>query len=469
LRRDGGKRKNLIVSGARQTGKTTILAKFAKDNYKHVVNIDFSDVFSKDRFDTWGKDEIEHKSAESFGKLFSMFDKNFIDSKDTAIFIDEIQYCPYIYNFIRDMTKVLDSHLIATGSYLKRLYDDPNVVRIAAELEELELTSLSFPEFLTAVGYREEYEEADVLGSSDSAVYELLHQLFRAYLICGGLPAVVTEYITTGVLDSIDREIEGVFTVYLDESRQYLTDIIDKVLLSNAVSAVASLMLTKQTGIAGVEILEHSLMEGRADIGIVVDGTKKDRNTSVRKVVSWLIGSHVIGGCGRAFNCKFPAFYDVFKYYFRDVGLARWVLSSLVSDSGNKLSALGENFAFLTLSRLASEKKILPATPVFATYSKTYASVFALETKFSGGETRTSEKALADGKVNYIVKAKGKGPFGVDGKVFNVPLYLLEKFNFDLGEKKVELKDTIFDLPNLNALGKQPRTSFKNIAPPDKS
>jgi predicted AAA+ superfamily ATPase len=91
----------------------------------------------------------------------------------------------------------MNCHVIAIGSYLSRLYDDPDIARIASEVKELEMNSISFEEFLGYFGLRNLYNMIDIYGGSSDSDYKLLGDMFETYLKCGGYPSVVSSYYIT--------------------------------------------------------------------------------------------------------------------------------------------------------------------------------------------------------------------------------------------------------------------------------
>jgi predicted AAA+ superfamily ATPase len=331
---------------------------------------------------------------------------------------------------------------LAAGSYLKRLYEEPNVLIIIAELNEIEMTSLSFDEFLDIFGYRGLYNSIDLYGTSPNNDYEILKYYFDLYLKCGGYPGVVTALSRHNTNEAIDAALWNVYNVFITESAPYFKKIEDRVFLQNAITGIASLFNKEKVGMAAIKRLDLLLAGDNADPNLLRDGFY---NESLGRVISWLLGAHIVGECKRALNCKFNESSDVARYYFRDVGFANLILSQVTEHAGDLMGHLTETFAFLILRNMLKIKELFPKTPTFGTYNKgeidflirnrSTDSLISLEVKYSSGEVNASKKALADSKINYIVIAQSKGPFGIDGRIITIPVYLLGRYKFELGVK----------------------------------
>ena len=114
--------KVLELSGARQVGKTFILKKFARESYKYSIYInmveDTGKAFLKclDTAASWepGCDRIE----KPIHRALELYDRNFLDTEDVLIVIDEIQDSPEVYGKIRSFAREFCCDFIVTGSYL---------------------------------------------------------------------------------------------------------------------------------------------------------------------------------------------------------------------------------------------------------------------------------------------------------------------------------------------------------------
>lgn len=106
-------------------------------------------------------------------ELIRQYEPDFQDSKDTIVIINEIQESAEIYNRIREFTRNLESDFIVTGSYLGRILDK-RFKYSTGDLDSLEIHTLDFEEFLTALDKHVLYENMDLCGGSDAALYQEL-------------------------------------------------------------------------------------------------------------------------------------------------------------------------------------------------------------------------------------------------------------------------------------------------------
>ncbi len=181
---------SLEVCGARQVGKTFILKKFCKENFKQFFYINMSESTGKDFLDSiavWSeKYSHEHDSSTDILRLMKIYKPDFEDREDTVVLIDEIQESPRVYNLIRPVTRTLKAKLIVTGSYLGKVLDKEFFLP-AGDLKPLIISSLSFPEFLDIFGKRTRQKECYYISGYDKN----LAQYFELYKWTGGYPAVI--------------------------------------------------------------------------------------------------------------------------------------------------------------------------------------------------------------------------------------------------------------------------------------
>lgn len=190
------KKKSLIVDGPRQVGKTFIVNDFIVNHYKEnqYFYVDFRDNYSLTRIFKRGFDisriyqEIQLHSP----------DKHLVEG-ETIIYFDNIQLCPEVLPYFRNFTEDGLYDVIATGSSLGVIYNDVKNYPIGF-VERYSLDSLDFEEYLWAHDYdsqqleffKELYKKHELKFSS---IHGVLIDLFREYIVIGGMPEVVTEYL----------------------------------------------------------------------------------------------------------------------------------------------------------------------------------------------------------------------------------------------------------------------------------
>ena len=185
--------KALLIKGARQVGKTTIVRQFAKAHYKCFIEINFEQMpLARQAFEgnLDARTVLINLSAMGFGPLIP---------GQTLIFFDEIQSCPNARTAIKFLVEDGQYDYIESGSLLGINYKDVSSYPVGFE-RELEMFPLDFEEFLWACNISE-----DVISllndcyNSLRVVPDFLHQQimqrYRQYLVVGGMPEVVATFL----------------------------------------------------------------------------------------------------------------------------------------------------------------------------------------------------------------------------------------------------------------------------------
>ena len=187
----------IVVKGARQIGKTETIRKFASENYKNVIEINF---VTEPKY----KAIIDKGfSAEEIIKIITLIDpsKKFI-SGETLIFFDEIQAFPEIATSLKFFYEDGRFDVICSGLLLGIQYHHIASISVGYKLD-YPMYSMDFEEFLWAKGYGKETMEeilAHMLsGEPFSEIeYRIYSDLFLDYCILGGMPNIVSKYIEYG-------------------------------------------------------------------------------------------------------------------------------------------------------------------------------------------------------------------------------------------------------------------------------
>ena len=175
-------RKPLILRGARQVGKSTLVQKLGK-NYKYFVSLNLekpkdSKYFTKERgvLEIWDQLIFENNIPN--------------DPENTLLFIDEIQEIPHVIKQLRYFYEDLPRlHLIVAGSLLEFALGEVCSFPVG-RVEEITLHPMSFEEFLMACNEEASLSELKIIPLNDYAFDKLL-RLFNTYLIIGGMPEVI--------------------------------------------------------------------------------------------------------------------------------------------------------------------------------------------------------------------------------------------------------------------------------------
>ena len=182
----------LLIKGARQVGKTTIVREFGKKNYRSFVEINFElDPNAKTAFD--GKRDTK----TIVGNLSLMGYGPFIEGK-TLVFFDEIQSCPNARTAIKFLVEEGLYDYIESGSLLGINYKDVSSYPVGFE-RQIEMFPMDFEEFLWSKGVSElSIETVREMYLNQSRVTNFVHEQmmkhYREYLIVGGMPEVVSTY-----------------------------------------------------------------------------------------------------------------------------------------------------------------------------------------------------------------------------------------------------------------------------------
>lgn len=429
----------LELEGARQVGKTYILNKFAVENYQNYFYINMLQSSGKEflqclqKTKEWepGQMRREHPIHDAF----ALYDGRFKDTKDTIVVIDEIQESAEVYSCIRQFARDFQCYFIVTGSYLGKTLEKEYFLP-AGDVEKLVLNSLSYEEFLYAVGKYDLYEEADLYGESNHSIYDELKHWYEVYLKIGGYPAVVKTYLETGDFAACEEVLLQIVHIFMDESSRYFDSILDISLFEQIFPAVAQTMVKEKKG-ANDLVTELSKIIYKEESNRI---TKK----TINYLLGWLYRSHIIGYCGKVNNGdRLDTTYNC-RFYFRDMGIAQIFLRMSGADAATRAGIVNENFVYLYLLEALRKLQIAGATPNFGTYkegeidffviSRTDDKVYGIEVKAGKSIGKTANLLLHDQKVDYLYLLKGDTYGGIlDDVKYTVPIYLSGRLTFDKG------------------------------------
>ncbi len=433
--KDRNSGKVLEVSGARQVGKTYILTKFARENYRSFFYINMMQTSGQeflsclDRATKW--EPGEERLKQPIHKALELFDRNFTDDKDTVVLIDEIQESAKVYSLVRQFSREFRTHFIITGSYLGKTLEKDYFLP-AGDIETMILDTLSYEEFLQAAGKRALYEEIGLYGESIHKNYDELRSLYDIYCRIGGYPAVVRKYFETGDIKSCRSEIAHIIRIFVEESERYFDDILEMNLLEQMLPGIAQTMLKEKKGSPNL-VKELSAVIFRDDSNRV---TKK----SVNQAIAWFYRSNVIGYCGQVNEGNILDITPNCRFYFRDLGVADYFLNIAGAPPDMIAGIVNENFVYIYLKKLADHQMIAGTAPLYALYKngeldffvnsrKNYMN-YGIEVKAGRSAGRTADKMLEDGKIQFLYLLKGDTYGGIEGKKRTVPIYLAGRIEF---------------------------------------
>lgn len=233
---DSDRKEALMVTGARQVGKTYIIRECAKEIYKNIVEINF--VENQQAVKLF---ENITGSKDILLRLSALTDVPMIPG-ETLVFFDEVQECPEIVTAIKFLVEDGQYRYILSGSLLGVELKDIRSVPVGY-LSILEMYPLDFREFCEANRVsqtvmdklKECFEKKQPV---DELIHEKMMELFRLYLIVGGMPAVVDAYIRTNNLKEVLRIQQSIVQLYYKDIVKYDKD--NKLYLDEIFSLIPS-------------------------------------------------------------------------------------------------------------------------------------------------------------------------------------------------------------------------------------
>ena len=428
--------KVLELQGARQTGKTYILDKFAKENYQNYIYINMAQSSGEEFLEclaqasAWkpGEPRIDRK----LHKALSLFDSRFQDCSETIVVIDEIQESAKVFSKIREFARDFQAHFIVTGSYLGKTLEKGYFLP-AGDITTLTLYTLTFEEFLDAFGKRSLWNSINLYGENSHTDYDELKGYYEVYCQIGGYPAVVRKYLETHDYQKCQAELAEIIHIFIQESQRYFTNVLEMNLFEQILPAIAQSMIREKKGASDL-VTELSKIVYQEESG---RATKKNINYAI----AWLYRSHVIGFCGQANECNLINVSMNSRFYFMDVGVCRYFMNMAAADEATVRGILNENFVYISLLKKIRAMELGGISPVFGTYkegeidflvnSRSTYKTYGVEVKAGKSIGRTAQRLLEDGKVDGVYFMKGDTYGGIGKKTATIPIYLTDRVDFN--------------------------------------
>ena len=224
-------RKPLILRGARQVGKTTLVKEFA-NTYTNLLYLN-----------------LERKEDSQFFEqtdnvktiIEALFISNNLQSsaiQNTLLFIDEIQEQPKAIQALRYFyEEVPELHVIAAGSLLEFALKDIKSFPVG-RVEFLYLFPFNFLEYLEAIKHSTGLEQLKIIPIK-SVAHNTLLKLFNQYTIIGGMPEVVNNYVKGGSVADLASIYESIWSSYASDSEKYTTSTTAKNVMKHVLATAA--------------------------------------------------------------------------------------------------------------------------------------------------------------------------------------------------------------------------------------
>lgn len=411
------KKECLLVTGARQIGKTFIIEEFGKSNYKSYIYINFFiEPEQKKIFDG-------SLSAGEIYKRISLFvnNVNFIEH-DTLIFLDEIQDCPNARAALKPLAIDGKYDVIASGSLLGLNYKDIPSVPVGYE-RQIEMHSLDFEEFLWAVG-KTELSVSNLKSYFDNkekiepAINQEYLSIMNDYLVVGGMPEVVNTFLETNNYQEVYQTQQKILNSYFYDISHYATAP-EKPKISACFRSVPRQLAKENTK------FQYKVIES--------GGSSRKFSTSL----DWLLGAALIKSCCNVATPLFPPVAyerpEQFKIYMHDIGLLTSMFGAETQQAILKGTLVGpakggiyENLVFDMLTKRGyklyyyKNDKNTQEIEFLITHEQ---SVIPVEVKSKNGATLSLNTFIDEYKPPYAYKLIN-GNIGVTDTKITLPLYM---------------------------------------------
>ncbi len=209
---------SLLIEGVRRIGKSTVVEEFAKNEYESYILIDFA---------TASKTVKElFEDISDLDYLFLQLQLQYkvdLHERNSLIIFDEVQLCPLARQAIKSLVKDHRYDYVETGS-LVSIKQNVKDILIPSEERKISMYPMDYEEFLWALGdtstmplLKKVFESRKPLG--DQMNRKLLRD-FRLYMLVGGMPQAVNEYIQTNNFRKVDMVKKDILSLYEDDFKK---------------------------------------------------------------------------------------------------------------------------------------------------------------------------------------------------------------------------------------------------------
>ena len=413
-------RKPLVVKGARQIGKTCSIDCFAENNYSSVVRINFVE---QPKFKSIFDDGFE---VDAILKNMSLLNPDFVFiPHDTLFFFDELQACPNCATSLKFFKLDGRYDVICSGSLMGINYKEIESNSVGYK-EDYEMHSMDFEEFLWAEGYSDDLLDELFCHMRELTPFsplemDVLFELFRNYVVLGGMPEVVSTYIRkknfSGTL-SIQRQL---LLDYEEDITKYVEGL-DKAKVKAVYNHISTFLAKDNKRFQVTKLARNA------------------RNRDYMGCVEWLAEAGVVNLCHCMNYPELPlrGNYDpkLYKVYFKDTGLLVASLDDEAQEDlranrnlGTYKGAIYENIVADMLVKqgydlfyYSSDKPSLEMD----FFIRDRDSLIPVEVKAADGATSSLNKLLQPDRypdVKYGIKLCYKNT-GFNGKFYTFPYFL---------------------------------------------
>lgn len=425
--------KILLIDGARQVGKTYIINHVANRIFENVIEINMVADSLGDRLFS------EVNTVEDFYLQVSMLaGAKMKQRENTLIFIDEIQAYPHLLTLLKFLSKDNKFTYIASGSLLGvTLADTPSIPM--GSIRKVRMYPLDFEEFLYANGMneivvnamRKKFEKLEPL---DEPMHKKIMDLFRKYLLVGGLPDAVNVYLEQKNIQAVREVQREIHSYYAADASKY--DEEKKLMIRRVYDLIPSNMENKKK-----RVIAQKIENKRGK-------TFNDYVDEFEYLISAGIALKVQAISNPSFPLIESAGKNLLKLYLSDVGILTGILygNNIRAVLGDERSInLGSVYETVVASELIAHGFTLF---YYDNRSKgevdylidDYASLSTVPIEVKSGKDYTVHSALNAFTQNedyHIQKAfvvSNEREIMVKGKITYLPIYYIMFFSPDLGQ-----------------------------------
>lgn len=419
--------KILLVDGARQVGKSFIIRTVGRELFPNFVEINMYD-------DKKGSKVFEGTGSvdDFYFRLSTVAGTKLKKKNNTLVFLDEIQAYPELLTLLKFLKDDDKYTYIVSGSQLGIALNE-TMSKPGGRIEVVRMYPLDFEEFLWANGVGEEaiLSLENAFGkreSLDETMHRVFLDLFRKYLLVGGLPDAVNKFVETNNIVEVRKVHDGIQRLYREDAAQYDSE--NRLKIRRVYDLIPSNMENKKKRVQFNEIEE-----------------KRGKSfASYADEFEYLIQSGIAIEVKSISNPRFPliesTMKNLIKLYLNDVGLLTNVLYRYniraVLDDERSIN-LGSVYESVVASELAAHGYDLY---YYDNKSKgevdflidDYDSLSAVPVEVKSGKNYTTHKAVdkfvanPDYHVKRAVVLSNDRAFRQEGKMEYIPVYFVMFF-----------------------------------------
>lgn len=429
-------KKILLIDGARQVGKTYIIRHVGKKLFENFIEINMVEDSLGDRL------FANTKSIEDFYLQVSMlFGEKMKEKDNTLIFIDEIQAYPHLLTLLKFLSQDNRFTYIASGSLLGVTLSQTTSIPMGS-IRKVRMFPLDFEEFLYANGMnelvitsmRKKFERHESL---NEAMHNKMMDMFRKFLLVGGLPDAVNSYLEEKNIQSVREIQKEIHDYYATDASKY--DEENKLKIRRVYDLIPSNMENKKKRVVAQSIENK---KGK---------TFNDYCDEFEYLISAGIALNVQAISNPAFPLIESTGKNLLKLYLNDVGILTGILY------GNNIRAVLDDERSINLGSVyetvVASELIAHGHKLFYYDNRNkgevdyliddYNSLSAVPIEVKSGKDYTVHSALntfvsnEDYHINKAFVVSNERTVTQKGKITYIPIYYIMFFNAESGGEKL--------------------------------